>query len=61
MKSNLSKEQIEQGRAIAQGMRFAKIQHEKNMAKAEKRTTTMLENQAIVALSGGVIKKGVKG
>ena len=61
MKSSLSltdKEQKEQkqleqtGRVIAQGMRAEKVQHQKNMAKAEKRHTTMLNKEAERALSG---------
>lgn len=44
----------EYGRVIAQGMRTEKVQHEKNMAKAEKRNNTMLEKAATQALSGGV-------
>lgn len=50
--------QFEQGRVIAQGMRAEQVQHEKNMAKSEKRTNTMLENQARQALSGGVQPSG---
>ena len=43
---------VEQGRAIASGMRQEKAQTEKNMAKAEKRRATMLEQAAEIALSG---------
>ncbi len=61
MKSSLSltpkevqqQEQIRQtGRVIAQEMRAEKVQHEKNMIKAEKRQTTMLSKAAEKALSG---------
>lgn len=61
MKSSFTltpKEQMEQdqlnryGRVIAQGMEDVKVQKEKNMAKAEKRTQTMLSNAAEKALSG---------
>lgn len=41
-----------QGRVIAQGMRDLKVEQEKNMAKADKRKATMLENAAEQALSG---------
>ena len=44
--------QKEQGRVIARGMREEKAQHQKNMAKAAKRRTTMLEAAAEKALSG---------
>lgn len=44
----------EEGRAIAQGMRAEKVEHQKNMAKAAKRQQTMLERAAEKALSGGV-------
>lgn len=42
----------EQGRAIAQGMQQIKVEQKKNMAKADKRKQTMLENAAEIALSG---------
>jgi hypothetical protein len=46
-------EQIrEHGRVIAQGMQDVKVEHQKNMAKAEKRKATMLERAAEIALSG---------
>lgn len=38
--------EVEQGRAIAQGMEEIRLQREKNMAKAVKRRQTMLENAA---------------
>lgn len=44
---------VEQGRVIARAMRLEKVQHEKNMIKAERRKATMLENAAEKALSGG--------
>lgn len=47
-------EMVENGRAMARGMRQENMQHEKNMAKASKRQQTMLENAAEQALSGGV-------
>lgn len=52
---NLSQEDKakEQGRVIARAMDEAKVQKEKNMAKAEKRKTTMLSKAAERALSGG--------
>ena len=43
---------IDTGRAIAQGMRADKAQYEKNMARHEKRVGTMLERQAETALKG---------
>jgi len=61
MKSSLiltPKEQMDQdqlnryGRVIAQGMEDVKVRKEKNMAKAEKRTQTMLSKAAEKALSG---------
>jgi hypothetical protein len=44
----------EHGRVIARGMHEAKVEQQKNMAKAEKRKATMLERAAEIALSGGV-------
>lgn len=45
---NLSPEQInnEQGRAIARGIAEENARKEKNQAKAEKRTKTMIRNAA---------------
>ena len=43
---------LETGRAIAQGMRIENMQREKNMARFEKRTGTILERQAEAALKG---------
>lgn len=43
---------VEQGRAVARGMDELRAQKERNMAKAEKRTKTMLERAAERALSG---------
>lgn len=40
------------GRVIARGMEDAKVEREKNMTKAAKRHTTMLERAAQQALSG---------
>lgn len=40
------------GRVIAHALNEVNIQKEKNMAKAEKRRATMLENAAERALSG---------
>ncbi len=56
MKSSKSfkDEQVENGRAIARGMSQFKVQAEKNMAKAEKRKQTMLENAAEKAIGGGI-------
>ena len=51
MKLSVNNE-VEHGRAIARGMREQNMQFEKNMAKAEKRKATMLENAAKNALSG---------
>ncbi len=42
----------EHGRVIARGMQDVKVEQEKNMATAEKRRATMLENLADKALSG---------
>lgn len=42
------------GRVIARGIKDLKVEQQKNMAKAEKRHQTMLENAAERALSGGV-------
>lgn len=42
----------ENGRAIARGMEDARVEKQKNMAKAEKRRATMLERAAEEALSG---------
>ena len=41
---------VGQGRAIARGMHLEQVQREKNMAKAVKRKSTMLENAAERAL-----------
>lgn len=43
---------METGRVIAHAMNEVNIQKEKNMAKADKRKATMLENAAEKALSG---------
>lgn len=43
---------VENGKAMARGMRQENMQHEKNMAKAGRRRQTMLENAAEEALSG---------
>lgn len=43
----------EHGRVIARGMEDIKVEQQKNMAKADKRKQTMLENAAEKALSGG--------
>lgn len=40
------------GRVIARAMNEANVQKEKNMASAEKRRATLLENAAQKALSG---------
>jgi len=53
---NYNDEQVEQGKAMARGMRLENERHERNMAKASKRKQTMLENAAEQALSG----KGVQ-
>lgn len=45
---------LEQGRVIAHAMNEVNVQREKNMAKAEKRRATMLENAAEKALSGNL-------
>ena len=45
---------LEHGRVIARGMEDVKVEKQKNMAKADKRRATMLENAADIALSGGV-------
>lgn len=42
----------EHGRVIARGMEDAKVEQQKNMAKAAKRQQTMLERAAERALSG---------
>jgi hypothetical protein len=52
MKSLQKDKLIEQGRVIAHAMNEVNVQKEKNMAKAEKRKATMLENAAERALSG---------
>ncbi len=52
MKSSLNAKLAEQGRAIAQGIQIAEAQKQKNMARAEKRSNTMLENAAEAMLSG---------
>lgn len=46
------KENLQLGRVIAQGIREDKVEKAKNMAKAEKRKQTMLEQSAEKALSG---------
>lgn len=63
MKSSASliNKQLEHGRVIARAFEIQKVVHQKNMAKAERRKETILENQAKLALSGGIINKGVKG
>ena len=43
---------VEQGRAVARGMDEIHAQKERNMAKAAKRTQTMLARAAEKALSG---------
>ena len=43
---------METGRVIAHAMNEVNVQREKNMAKADKRKATMLENAAEKALSG---------
>jgi hypothetical protein len=50
--SKLLNKEVEQGRAIARGMQEMNLQHQKNMAKAEKRRATMLERAAEKVLSG---------
>lgn len=56
MKSLQEDKKVEQmsehGRVIARGMHLEKVQQEKNMAKADKRRHTMLENAAEKALTG---------
>jgi len=52
MKSLEKNKLLEQGRVIAHAMNEVNIQKEKNMAKADKRKATMLENAAEKALSG---------
>jgi hypothetical protein len=52
MKSSPISTSEEQGRAIARALHEEKAQRQKNMAAAEKRRTTMLENAAQKALSG---------
>jgi hypothetical protein len=51
-KYNLREKWMETGRVIAHAMNEVEVQKEKNMAKAEKRKATMLENAAERALSG---------
>ena len=51
-KNNLREKWMETGRVIAHAMNEVNVQKEKNMAKAEKRKATMLENAAERALSG---------
>lgn len=41
---------VEQGRVIARAMEEQKLQKEKNMAKADRRKATMLENAAEIEL-----------
>ena len=43
---------VEQGRATARAMHELKVQQQRNVAKAVKRKSTMLENAAQRALSG---------
>ena len=50
--SNLRAKWMETGRVIAHAMNEVNVQKEKNMAKADKRKATMLENAAEKALSG---------
>lgn len=49
---NYSDAKVEEGKAMARGMREENMRHEKNIAKAGKRKQTMLENAAEKALSG---------
>ena len=51
-KNKLRSKWMETGRVIAHAMNEVNIQKEKNMAKADKRRATMLENAAEKALSG---------
>jgi hypothetical protein len=51
-KNKLRGQWMETGRVIAHAMNEVNIQKEKNMAKADKRKATMLENAAEKALSG---------
>lgn len=52
-KEKMEQEQIrEHGRVIARGMEDIKVEHQKNMTRAEKRKATMLERAAQKALSG---------
>ena len=51
-KNKLRSKWMETGRVIAHAMNEVNIQKEKNMAKADKRKATMLENAAEKALSG---------
>lgn len=46
----------EHGRVIARAIDEAKVEKEKNMAKAGKRRATMLENAAENVLSGNNVK-----
>jgi hypothetical protein len=50
--NNLREKWMETGRVIAHAMNEVNVQKEKNMAKADKRKATMLENAAEKALSG---------
>ena len=50
--SKLRSKWMETGRVIAHAMNEVNVQKEKNMAKADKRRATMLENAAEKALSG---------
>lgn len=50
-----NKELKQNGRVIAHALEEQKVVIQKNMAKAEKRQATMLENAAKIALSGGVL------
>ena len=46
----------EHGRVIARGIEDVKVEQRKNMAKAAKRSATMLNRAAEKALSGNYIK-----
>lgn len=49
---SLTDRHAEQGRAIARAMQEVQVEKQKNMAKAERRKATMLENAAEQVLSG---------
>jgi len=52
MKLSQEDKTVEQGRAIARGIAEQNAQKERNLAKAEKRQTTMFKRAAEKVLSG---------